>query len=84
MVLVLMMIFRPIGLCGRYEFSLYRFLRDLPKNLPLLPGRLAALGGEMLASAKNTPARIKGFFAARREDDEEEEEEDEIREEVPQ
>lgn len=83
-VLVLMMIFRPIGLCGRYEFSLYQFLRGLPKNLPLLPGRLAALGGEMLASAKNTPARIKGFFVARREDDEEEEEEDEIREEVPQ
>ncbi len=30
-VLVIVMIFRPIGLCGNYEFSLYRLLRLLPK-----------------------------------------------------
>jgi branched-chain amino acid transport system permease protein len=29
-VLVIVMIFRPIGLCGNYEFSLYRLIRKIP------------------------------------------------------
>ena len=41
-VLVIVMIFRPIGLCGSYEFSLYRVIRKIPfvkkRNEPLSKG----------------------------------------------
>ncbi|NLI20108.1 MAG: branched-chain amino acid ABC transporter permease [Clostridiales bacterium] len=44
-ILVLMMIFRPIGLFGNYEFSLYELLRGKLTGKPPRSGRSAAKGG---------------------------------------
>jgi branched-chain amino acid transport system permease protein len=43
-ILVVMMIFRPIGLFGNYEFSLYQLLRKRFKGKPLAAGDTAAKG----------------------------------------
>jgi branched-chain amino acid transport system permease protein len=43
-ILVVMMIFRPIGLFGNYEFSLYQLIRKRFKGKPLASGDSAAKG----------------------------------------
>lgn len=73
-VLVLMMIFRPIGLCGKYEFSLLRALKNLPQNLANLPQNTKRVFGDMLENAKQFPVRVKGWFTKK--DYEEDEDED--------
>ncbi|MDX9872982.1 MAG: branched-chain amino acid ABC transporter permease [Clostridia bacterium] len=61
--LIIMMIFRPIGLCGRYEFSLRQFLIDLPQNIKNLPRNLQRFWLSCLQSAKDFPGRVKSFFS---------------------
>ncbi len=48
-VLILMMIFRPTGLAGRYEFSLYTFIKTVPDKIR----RLTARKQENQAAKKN-------------------------------
>lgn len=61
--LVLMMIFRPSGLCGRYEFSLRQFLIDLPQNIKNSPQNLKLFWLDCLRSAKGFPRRVRSFFS---------------------
>lgn len=72
-VLVLMMIFRPIGLCGKYEFSLLRALKNLPQNLANLPQNTKRVFGDMLENAKQFPMRVKGWFTKKDYDEDEDE-----------
>ena len=45
-VLIIVMIFRPIGLCGSYEFSLYRILRKWRSQISPKLGHSATKGGK--------------------------------------
>lgn len=49
-VLIIMMIFKPSGLLGTYEFSLTRFIKNFPQNFK-----------KLIAWFKNTPQNLKAF-----------------------